>query len=281
MKQIIFAISASCALLGAESPDWFSKPRLDPSFLYGFGVGSNIKTAKESAMADLASSLQSSVKVFFQRETVRDDKNITSSASQKLNIDSKTIDFVNIEPKKIECLQDQCYALVEVSKAQLLNQLRERIEKNIKTFKELNSPFDYSYKKSVLYPKIQEDYTLYTALGGINLSVPKGIGEKPTFDLSFEYNGDFSSGFKSILEKTIQDSLTKYGKLSKESEWKITVGVFQEDKTVALDISTTYNGEVIHNTSVYDTKKPSVSNSFFAKRLGVQAYKKMQKWGKQ
>lgn len=280
MRQIIFAISVFFALLRAETPDWFSNPKLDSNSLYGFGVGSNIKLAKESAMVDLANSLQSNVKVFFQRENLRDDKTITSSASQTININTKAIDFVNIEPKKLECIQNQCYALIEVDKSKFLKQLRERIEQNNETFNELNSPFDYSYKKDVLYPKIQEDCALYSALGGMDLFVPKGIGEKPTFALKFEYNGDFSSAFKSILEKTIQDDLTKYGKLSASSEWKITVGVFQEDKTVTLDISTTHNDEVIHNASVYDTKKPNMSNSFFAKRLGVQAYKKMQKWGK-
>lgn len=280
MRKVLFTMSVGFALLGAEAPDWFVKPKLDANSLYGFGMGSSIRVAKESAMADLASSLQSSVKVFFQREMSRDDSNITSSASQRLSIDSKTVDFANIEPKKLECLQDQCYALIEVSKNQLLTQLKQRIEKNSKALNELNSPFDYPYKKNVLYPKISEDYTLYSALGGLGLSIPKGVGEKPTFDVKFEYDANFPNAFKSILEKTIQDALTKYGKISKSSPYKITIGVFQEDQSVSLDISITYKDEVIHNASVYDTKKPSMSSSFFAKRLGVQAYKKMQKWGK-
>lgn len=116
MRKVIFAMSASFALLGEEAPDWFAKPKLDTISLYGFGMGSSIRVAKESAMVDLANSLQSSVKVFFQREMSRDDSNIASSASQRLSIDSKTVDFANIEPKKLGYLQDQCYALIEVSK---------------------------------------------------------------------------------------------------------------------------------------------------------------------
>lgn len=278
MKKILI-LGAFLTLLGAEAPQWFLKPSLQSSHLYGFGVGSNIGVAKQNAIIDLANSLQSSVKTTFEKETRRTDDDIVSSASQKMSVDTKMMDLMNVEATKTECVENQCYVQVEIKKIDLLRQLEKKIEKVAKEIVELNSPFNYQYKKTVLYPQMLADYALYTSLGGLDLNIPKGIGEKPSFSLSFEYEGEFSKAFKSILQKTIQDSLTKFGKLTSSSPWKITVGVFQEDKTVTLDISTSYNDEVIHNTSVYDTKKPNVSNSFFAKRLGVQAYKKMQKWG--
>lgn len=280
MKYKFFAVTALFSLLGAETPDWFSNPTLDTNFVYGFGIGSNVKLAKENAIIDLASSLSSSVNAVLQREIKRNDTNITSLASQKFSINTKGVEFANIETKKLECIQDQCYAWIEISKVKFLNQLKQKIEQSMQEMNELNSPFDYSYKKNVLFPNLIKDYTLYSALGGMSLSIPKNAGEKPLFSLVFEYEGEFSNAFKSILEKTIQDDITKFGKISSASDWKIVVSVCQESQTVTLDISASHNGEIIHNTSVYDTKKSGVSNSFFAKRLGVQAYKKMQKWGK-
>lgn len=280
MNRLV-AIGAVCAtLLGAQAPKWFLNPSLDSSCLNGFGVGENIGIAKQNAIVDLANSLQSSVKTTFERELKRNDLDLTSSASQKISIDTKMVDLMNVEAVNTECNDKECYVQVEIKKINLLRQLEQKIKSTTEEISELNSPFNYQYKKDVLYPKILMDYALYVSLGGLDLNIPKGIGEKPSFNLDFEYEGELSKSFKSVLEKTIQDNITQFGTISPDSEWKIAVGVFQENSTVTLDISTSYKGEIVHNASVYDTKKPSMSATFFAKRLAVQAYKKMQKWGK-
>lgn len=279
MKKYVF-LGACFVFLSASAPSWFLNPQSNPSVFFGLGSGADIRSAKQNAMADLTSSISSNIQTTFEKNTTRIDKTMASTTSKNIYIDAKMMNLANINVKHSECNDGKCYVQVEIQKSDLLIQLEQKIRLLKQEIQELSSPFSYSYKKSKLYPKLAENYILYSALGGNSEEMPKGIGEKPTFDLSFEYDGNFSNGFKGILEKTIQDSLTKYGKLSKASEWKVNVRVFQEDQSVSLDISTTYKDEVIHNASVYDTKKPSMSSSFFAKRLGVQAYKKMQKWGK-
>lgn len=279
MKKYVF-LGACFVFLSASAPSWFLNPQSNPSVFFGLGSGADIRSAKQNAMADLTSSISSNIQTTFEKNTTRIDKTMASTTSKNIYIDAKMMNLANINVKHSECSDGKCYVQVEIQKSDLLIQLEQKIRLLKQEIQELSSPFSYSYKKIKLYPKLAENYILYSALGGNSEEMPKGIGEKPTFDLSFEYDGNFSNGFKGILEKTIQDSLTKYGKLSKASEWKVNVRVFQEDQSVSLDISTTYKDEVIHNASVYDTKKPSMSSSFFAKRLGVQAYKKMQKWGK-
>lgn len=267
------------ALLGAEAPEWFLNPKVDSSKVYGLGKDSSIALAKKKAINDLVNSLQVSVKSTFDQTKIKQDKQISSLASQTINLESQIDDLTNIEPTKAQCDgENQCYVQVEVSKSDLINQLYRKIEQRKKEIVRKNSPFEYQDRKE-LVSKIEKDYTLYLSLGGNTMSIPN-IGEKPTFDLIFNYNGDFPKSSKSIFEKTIQDYLTKFGKLSSSSPWKVIVEVFVEGKNVTLDISTQYEGEVIHNASVSDAQKPNVAPTFFAKRLGVQAYKKMQKWGK-
>lgn len=279
MKKTLLSIGAIFALLGAEAPKWFSNPSLDSSYLYGFGVGKDIKNAKENALLDLASSLQSSVKVVFEREIQRNDTDISSKASQKSSISTQVSDLTNVEATKAECQDNQCYVKVEIKKSDLVAQLKQKIQSLATEISHLNSPFDYLYKKNKLYPKMLSEYALYSALGGFGFELPK-LGEKPSFQLVFKYDGDFSKGFKGIFEKTIADSLTQFGTLSADAKWSIEVNAFREDKSVTLELDVKHNDEVIHNASVYDTQAPSVSSSFFAKRLGVQANKKMRKWGK-
>lgn len=280
MKQGFFAIGVFFVLLGAESPEWFCKPSLDANSVYGFGTGSTAKNAKENAMIDLASSLHSSVNAVLQREIKRDDSTLTSSASQKFSINTKEIEFADIQTKNLECIQNQCYAMVEIPKIKLLKQLKQKIAQIMQEMSGLKSPFDYAYKKDVLFPRLTKDYMLYSALGGEGLSIPQSVGEKPIFSLVFEYENDFSKTFKSVLEKTIQDGISKYGNFSPSSDWKLIIRATQENQAVILDVSVKYKEEMIHNASVYDTKKPNISISFFAKRLGVQTYKKIGKWGK-
>ena len=278
MKKHCFYASLVFALLGAETPKWFSNPSLNSQSLYGFGIGEDIKEAKDNALLDLATSIRSSVNVVLEREIQRNDANLTSKASQKSRVSSEVLDLMNVEPTKVECQEDQCYVQVEISKADLIDQLKRRIEQRSKEIASNNSPFEYQYREKLL-SKIHKDYVLYLSLGGNVMQIPQAE-DKPIFDLVFVYNGDLSKSFKSILEKTIQDYLTKFGKLSSKSDWKIIVEVFKEGNDFTLDISTKYGDEVLHNASVSDRQKPSVSSSFFAKRLGVQTYKKMQKWGK-
>ncbi|RDU71206.1 LPP20 family lipoprotein [Helicobacter brantae] len=278
MKKIA-VLSVFLALLGAEAPQWFLNPSVDSGKIYGLGKDSSIASAKKKAINDLVNSLQVSVKSTFDQTKIKQDKKINSLTSQTINLQSQIDDLTNIEPTKAQCDgENQCYVQVEISKADLINQLKRRIEQKKQELLSNTSPFEYQYRKG-LFSKIQRDYVLYLSLGGSPMPIPE-VEEKPTFDLVFEYDGDFSKSFKSVLEKTIQDYLTKFGKLSSSSQWKIVVEVLQEDKSVTLDISTKYGGEVLHNASVSDTQNPSVSKSFFAKRLGVQAYKKMQKWGR-
>lgn len=280
MKSLLFLLCASSALLGVDVPKWFSKPILEVGYFYGFGTDSSIESAKQKAMVDLSSSLQSNVQSNFQRETKRSDTTITSNASQTFNIHTASMDLMNVKTKYAECIEKNCYVVVEVSKNDLLNQIKHKIESAKADLDTLQSPFDYPYKKEKLYPQMLMDYRLYTALGGMELGIPHNAGEEPSFDVRFKYDDSFSNGFKGILEKTIEDALTRYGSITSSSDWKIDIEVFKENEGVCLEVSASYKGNVLHNASVFDTKKPSISNSFFAKRLGVQVYKKIKKWGK-
>lgn len=277
MKKSAVSFALFALFLGAEAPSWFLSPNVDSTRVFGLGSASSIDLAKKKAIEDLSNSLQVSVKSTFDQTKTRHNKNITSHTAQTLNLESQIDDLTNIEPTRSECEDGMCYVQVEIKKSDLIAQLRRKIEQRSKELLRVNSPFTYTHKKE-MYAKMQKDYTLYVSLGGVEMQLP-ALDEKPAFSLVFEYDGEFSSSFKSVLQKTIQEYLTKFGKLSDDSAWKIVVGVFQEGKSVTLDISTHHDGEVLHNASVYDTQKPNVSSTFFAKRLGVQAYKKMQKWG--
>lgn len=279
MKRQFILLILSVLFLGAEAPRWFLEPKVDFSKVYGLGMASSISLAKKQAISDLANSLQVSVKSAFDQTKIKQNKQISSLGSQTFSLQSEIDNLMNIEPTKAQCTEERkCYVLVEISKIDLANQIKIKIEQKKREFLANKSPFEYSYRKELI-AKMQQDYALYLSLGGEEMQIPLQE-DKPAFDLVFNYDGDFPKSSKSIFEKTIQDYLTKFGKLSSSSPWKIIVEVFVEGKNVTLDISTQYEGEVIHNASVSDTQKPNVAPTFFAKRLGVQAYKKMQKWGK-
>lgn len=269
---------AFLAFLGAQPPQWFLNPSLDSTKLYGFGTGETPAKAKQSAMIDLANSLQSSIETSFEKQTQRLESDLASSALQKINIRTKITDLFNIEATKAQCEEKQCYAQIEIPRSKLLEQLEQRIKESIKEFAKLHSPFSYPYKKDILYPKILQDYALYSALGGLKLEIPN-IGEKPAFDLRFQYDGEFSKSFKNALEKAIQDRIIEFGKISSNSDWKILVSISKADQSALLNLSASHNDEIIHNASVSDSKKTTTSTEFFAKRLAVQIYKKIQKWG--
>lgn len=278
-KLIYFAVVLN--LFCVDVPEWFEKPQPNLNGFYGLGSGENIPEAKRNAIADLGSVISSNVQSSFSSQTQRAEDALHSSASQNININSDDLKLSNLTIAKSECEDEICYVRVEISKNDLLSQLKGNITLELRELEELSSPFDYAYKRDVLFPRLVRDHSLYSSLGGIDLQIPKSIGSKPTFDLVFEYDGDFSKAFKNILEKTIKDNITKYGKISSKSDWKIIVGVYKEDKSVSIDVTAKHNGEEIHNTSIHDTQKSNISNSFFAKRLGVQTYKKINKWGKQ
>lgn len=279
MKKLIYlAIVAN--LFALDVPRWFEKPEENPSGFYGLGTGRDIRSAKRNAIADLGSSIYLSVKSSFSTQTKRVDNELNSSATQNIDINTKELSLSNIAISKSECEDGVCYVRVDISKSDLVSQLRGRIVLALDEFKSLSSPFDFAYKKSVLFPQIVQDFSLFSSLGGIGIEIPKSVGIQPSFDLVFEYDGNFSNSFKSILENTIKNNITKYGKISKKSEWKILISVFQEDKNVSLEIIASHQGEEVYNASVNDYKKPNMSTSFFAKRLGVQTYKKINKWGK-
>lgn len=278
MKKLLVFCCVSL-FWGGEIPEWFLNPPLSSTKVIGLGQGSDISSAKKKAIDDLANSLQVNVKSKFNQTESRENDSFSSTSSQTINLQSQVDDLMNIEPTKAQCIEkNQCYVLVEITKTNLANQLKRKIMQQTKEAMTSSSPFEYPYKKDLI-SKIQKNYSLYLSLGGSEMQIPT-LGDKPTFDLIFEYSGDFPKSSKSILEKTIQDYLTKIGKLSLDSEWKVVVNVLTEGKNVTLEVSVQHKGEVIHNTSVYDTQKPNISNSFFAKRLGVQVNKKMQKWGK-
>lgn len=267
---------SSAFFLGAEAPNWFSNPQKDSTVFYGLGIGENLNNAKKSAIGDLANSIQVSIASTFDKTTTRENDQISSTVSQITNLQSQIDDLTNLDVTQSQCdNKGRCYVRVEIKKSFLIKQLEQRVQQKIKDFMQITSPFAYQEKKEV-YEKIQKDYLLYISLGGKEMQIPSL--ERPVFSLDFRYDGDFSAGFKSILEQTIQDFLTKMGSVSNNAQWKITINVLKEEKNVVLDISSGYNGEVFHNASVYDTQKPNISTSFFAKRLGAQACKKMKKW---
>lgn len=278
MKKLLVFCCVSL-FWGGEIPEWFLNPPLSSTKVIGLGQGSDISSAKKKAIDDLANSLQVSVKSQFNQTESRENDSFSSTASQTINLQSQVDDLMNIEPTKAQCVEEkQCYVLVEIAKTNLANQLKRKILQQTKEVMASSSPFEYPYRKDLI-SKIQKTHSLYLSLGGSAMQIP-ALENKPSFDVVFVYSGDFPKSSKSILEKTIQDYLTKIGKISSDSKWKIVVSVFGEGKSVTLEVSVQHKGEVIHNTSVYDTQKPNVSNSFFAKRLGVQVNKKMQKWGK-
>lgn len=275
-RGIVFAF---LVLLDAKPPQWFIKPSLDPARIYGFGVGKNPAEARQNAMIDFANSLQLNIKTSFEKQTRRSNSDLTSSALQTIQIHTKTIDLFHIKATKMTCDQDQCYAQIEILRSKLLEQLELKIKETTQEIDKLSSPFAFPYKRDIIYPKILQDYALYSALGGLNLKSPSFIEEKPTFDLRFQYNGDFSESFKKILEKTIQDRITWFGKISPHSDWKILMSISGGDQSVVLNVSAFYNDEIIYATSISDVKNDSATPAFFAKRLGTQVYKKIQKWG--
>lgn len=274
-KNIIFAF---LALLGAQPPQWFLNPSLDSTKLYGFGTGETPAKAKQNAIIDLASSLQSSIETSFEKRAQRLESNLTSSTLQKISIHTKITDLFNIEATKAQCEEKQCYTQIEIPRSKLLEHLEQRIKTSIKELTKPHSPFSYPYKKDILYPKILQDYALYSALGGFKLEIPDSIGEKPAFELRFQYDGEFSKSFKNVLEKAIQDRIIEFGKISTNSDWKILISISKADQSTLLNISASHNDEIIYNASVSDSKKTMTSTEFFAKRLAVQIYKKIQKW---
>lgn len=274
-KGIAFAF---LTLLGAEPPQWFANPSLDLTRIYGFGAGKNPAQARQNAMIDFANSLQLNIETSFEKQTKRSETDLTSSALQKVQIHTKLMNLFDIKVTKAECDQNQCYARIEILRSKLLEQLELKIKEAIQEIDRLSSPFAYPHKRDIIYPKILQDYALYSALGGLNLQAPNLIEEKPAFDLRFQYDGDFSKSFKEILEKAIQDRITWFGKISPHSDWEIFVHTSGTDHSVVLNISAIYNNEVIYTTSISDNKNDSATAVFFAKRLSTQIYKKIQKW---
>lgn len=261
-------------------PHWFANPKPNPNGFYGLGSGESIAIAKRNATADLSSSIHLSIQSTFSSESKRVNQTLSSSATQKINIHTKELTLSNLVVSQAECEEGVCYARVEISRADLLTQLRGKIILALEEFNSLQSPFDYVYKKNVLFPSIMQDYSLFASLGGVGIAIPKSVGDTPVFNLVFRYDGVFSKSFKNILEKTIKDNLVKYSKISTRSDWKIIVKIIKEGKGVAIGVSANHLGEEIYSASVFDVQKPNISNSFFAKRLGIQTYKKINKWGK-
>lgn len=277
-KTILFGICIAC--LGAKVPEWFLKPTPLESGFYGIGSGKDNKSAKQDAIADLVGTIQLNIQTSFNTQTKRVGDTLSSSATQDIKLNTQMFKLINIKVAQSECDDGVCYTRVEIKKDDLLTQLRGEILLGLEKMKDLASPFDYRYKKDILYPEILSKFSLYSALGGKESVIPKNAGDQPTLAVIFEYDGNFKKTFKSILEKTIKDDISKYAKISANSEWKIIIGVYKEEKTVTLDISAKNKNEEIHNASVCDTQKPNISDSFFTKRLGVQAYKKIKQWSK-
>ena len=277
-KTILFGICIAC--LGAKVPEWFLKPAPLEGGFYGIGSGKDNKSAKQDAIADLVGTIQLNIQTSFNTQTKRVGDTLSSSATQDIKLNTQMFKLINIKVAQSECDDGVCYTRVEIKKDDLLTQLRGEILLGLEKMKDLASPFDYRYKKDILYPEILSKFSLYSALGGKELVIPKNAGDQPTLAVIFKYDGNFKKTFKSILEKTIKDDISKYAKISANSEWKIIISVYKEEKTVTLDISAKNKNEEIHNASVCDTQKPNISDSFFTKRLGVQAYKKIKQWSK-
>lgn len=276
MRKLLF-----CLLWSAldSAPLWFENPSLDSKKLYGFGVGQTPSQAKQEAIIDLSRSLKISVESLTTHQTQRHNARVTSETSYNTQIDSRLCRVQNLHFSHLSCMDELCYARVEITKQHLSKQIKIRLDEEVEVLNQMQNPFLYLYKKEILYPQILEDKNLYEILSGDSYSKIIDLGQEPQFELIFDYRDTMPQNLKDTLESTLREKVIRFGRIVPSAEFLMKFHIYLEEELIGIDLLVMHQDEVLESANVYEIQKPQMNSSFFLKRLGVQVYKKIQSFG--
>ena len=108
--------------IASSIPSWFYNPPKDDKFLYGVGEGSTPSKAKNHALNNIASQIQTTISSEFTQSQgyIQNTQNTYSFANLKIKAQTNKIDFTNIQTLSTIKFAGQFYTLIKINKNQFI-----------------------------------------------------------------------------------------------------------------------------------------------------------------
>lgn len=141
-------------------PTWYlNPPAHNGSSLYGVGDGTDINSAKNSALNAIAASLSVTLSSEFKKsessKNINGNENTYKSVQNTIKTQVKEIEFSSYQVIQNQVTQNKVLVLVEVSRALLLQKQKEKLDRYSKELNDENKNISKQavFKQSFLYSK--------------------------------------------------------------------------------------------------------------------------------
>ncbi len=124
-------------------PDWYlNSPKNNPYSIYTVGYGDSKETAIQIALNNaseqISTTISATTKTSLQEQTAGDLSEYETGLEQKIKVETKKINFTNYVTEKAELKDNIFYALVKISKTNLIENYQKNINKRHNKILSLN-----------------------------------------------------------------------------------------------------------------------------------------------
>lgn len=136
---IALVLLAGC---GSAPPSWFlgsESAKQHGARFYGVGTGKSFESAKQSAVDDLAQSVQTQVRSSTHIHNAQHNDKLTTTLSQHIQLDSASLSLQNLQITNKAYKHGTYYVQVGISKEHLLAPLRAQLQETLAPAKHLSS----------------------------------------------------------------------------------------------------------------------------------------------
>ncbi|PAF51834.1 hypothetical protein BKH43_00960 [Helicobacter sp. 13S00401-1] len=242
MKSAFLVLLGLMFIACSNSFSGFSLPQ-DKSFLYGVASGTNYEDAKKSAINDLASNIDLTLKS--NQNFLSDTKNgiTTDKQAQNINLSTEINNLSNIEVDKVKNLklngQKEVFIRVRLSRLSLEKQLNEKVASYKEKALALNTSCGVKLKdKDIFNSLAKKALTTNLTLESLNLNTTNNLStlanlyklnlKKPNYAFDTKVDSN-SPNFKIIL--ALQSELANFVTF---------VPTLNAQKTIEVSIDTNY-----------------------------------------
>lgn len=170
-------------------PSWYLNPPINNgSSLYGVGSGADINSAKNSALNAIAASLSLTLSSEFKKsessQSLNGNENAYKSIQNTIKAQVKEIEFGSFQVLQNQVSQNEVLVLVEVSRAQLLQKHKEKLDRYSKELHDEshNIAQQAIFKQSFLYSKQSAKAQKLKSLALLCKTIDANFSPKPSLD---------------------------------------------------------------------------------------------------
>lgn len=167
-------------------PSWYlNPPQNNGSFLYGVGEGSDLNSAKASALSSVSASLSitvsSELKKSESSSSLNGNENSYKSVVNRVNAEVKAIEFNDYKVTKNQVINSKFLILIEVSRHKLFNEQKTKLDNYLNELKNEQQEIQKytAIKQALLYSHNEEKTAKLKSLALLTKTVNSNFDTAP------------------------------------------------------------------------------------------------------